>query len=102
VGVTKVRRRIPEARLHAVVRGYVQGVNFRYYATQTARRIGLSGWVANRRDGAVETTAEGIRSDLDQYLEFLHQGSPSASVQAVDVKWEVPTGEFSGFGVRYL
>jgi len=97
-----MRRRTPEARLHAVVRGYVQGVNFRYYATRTARRLGLSGWVANRRDGAVETTAEGRRSDLDQYLEFLHQGSPSASVQTVDAKWEAPTGEFTGFGVCYL
>ena len=26
-----------QARVHAVVHGYVQGVNFRYYATRTAR-----------------------------------------------------------------
>jgi len=101
VGVTEVRRTTPEARLHAIVRGYVQGVNFRYHATRTARRLGLSGWVANRRDGAVETTAEGTRSDLEQYLEFLHQGSPSSSVQTVDARWEAPTGEFTGFEVRY-
>jgi acylphosphatase len=88
--------------VHAVVRGYVQGVNFRYYTTRTARRLGLSGWVANRRDGAVETIAEGRRASLDEFLDFLHQGSPSASVQGVDVKWESPTGEFSGFTVRYL
>jgi acylphosphatase len=90
------------ARVHAVVRGYVQGVNFRYYTMRTARRLGLSGWVANRRDGAVETVAEGSRSDLDDFVGFLHRGSPSASVQGVDVEWESPTGEFNDFRVRYL
>ena len=92
----------PQARVHAVIHGYVQGVNFRYYATLTARRLGVSGWVANRRDGSVETIAEGRRSDMDEFLDFLHRGSPSASVQGVDVEWESPTGEFSGFRVRYL
>jgi acylphosphatase len=92
----------PQARLHAVVRGYVQGVNFRYYTLRTARRLGLSGWVGNRGDGTVETVAEGRRTDLDEFLDFLHRGSPSAAVQGVDVEWKSPTGEFSSFTVRYL
>jgi acylphosphatase len=92
----------PQARVHAVVQGYVQGVNFRYYTIRTARRLGLRGWVANRRDGTVETIAEGGRSDLDEFVDFLHRGSPSASVQRVDVEWQSPTGDFSGFTVRYL
>jgi acylphosphatase len=91
-----------QARVHAVVRGYVQGVNFRYYATRTAHRLGLRGWIANRRDGTVETVAEGRRSDLDEFVDFLHRGSPAASVQDVDVVWQSPSGEFSGFTVRYL
>ena len=90
-----------QARVHAVVHGYVQGVNFRYYATRTARRLGLSGWVANRRDGTVETVAEGMRSDLGEFVDFLYRGSPSSSVRGVDVQWGSPTGEFSGFRVRY-
>jgi acylphosphatase len=92
----------PQARVHAVVHGYVQGVNFRYYTTRVARSLGLRGWVANRRDGTVETVAEGRRSDLDEFVAFLHQGSPAASVHNVDVEWGSPTGEFSGFTVRYL
>lgn len=95
-------RSTAQARVHAVVRGYVQGVNFRYHTIRTAQSLGLSGWVANRWDGAVEAVAEGMRSDLDEFLDFLHRGSPSASVQAVDVKWDTPTGEFTGFRVRYL
>jgi acylphosphatase len=91
-----------QARVHAVVHGYVQGVNFRYYTTRTARRLGLRGWVANRRDGTVETVAEGRRSELGEFVDFLHRGPPAASVQDVDVAWENPTGQFHGFTVRYL
>jgi len=91
----------PEARLHAVVHGRVQGVNFRYYTIRTAQRLGLTGWVTNRWDGTVETIAEGPRESLEELRNFLHLGSPSAMVQQVDVNWETPTGEFGRFGVRY-
>jgi len=92
----------PQARVHATVCGRVQGVNFRYYTTRTARRLGLKGWVANRRDGTVETVAEGKRSDLEEFVDFLHRGSPAASVEDVDAKWTEPSRELDGFRVRYL
>jgi len=92
----------PEARLHAIVHGRVQGVNFRYYTIRTAQRLGLTGWVANRWDGTVETVAEGQRETLNRFRAFLRRGSPSAAVQQVDAKWETPTGKFERFGVRYL
>jgi acylphosphatase len=92
----------PKARLHAVVHGRVQGVNFRYYTVRTAQRLGLTGWVANRWNGTVETIGEGSREALLKFLAFLNRGSPSAFVQRVDDKWETPTGEFEAFKVRYL
>jgi acylphosphatase len=92
----------PEARLHAVVHGRVQGVNFRYYTIRTAQRLGLTGWVANRWDGTVETVAEGQREALNEFRAFLHRGSPSSMIQQVDIEWETPTGEFKHFGVQYI
>jgi acylphosphatase len=91
-----------EARLHAIVHGHVQGVNFRYYTVRTAQRLGLTGWVANRWNGTVETIAEGPREALDKFQGFLHHGSPSAIVSQVDAMWETPTGEFERFGVRHI
>jgi acylphosphatase len=91
-----------EARLHAVVHGRVQGVNFRYYTIRTAQRLGITGWVANRWDGTVETVAEGQRAVLNEFRAFLNRGSPASLVQQVEVKWETPTGEFERFGVRYI
>lgn len=102
-GVTVSMGEAPEARLRAVVYGRVQGVSFRYHALRAARQLGLTGWVANRQDGAVETVAEGSRAELLRYNAFLERGSPTSYVDRVEINWADPaTGEFISFGVRYL
>jgi acylphosphatase len=90
------------ARLHVVVNGIVQGVNFRYYTACEAQTLGVIGWVANRWDGTVEVVAEGARADLQALLDWLGHGPPSARVEGVESAWEEPTGEFKVFRVRYL
>lgn len=89
-------------RLHAVISGHVQGVNFRAYTRREAERLRLTGWVRNRSNGSVETVAEGLAEDLATFLDFLKLGSPSASVSLVDADWEAATGEFSRFEIRYF
>ena len=88
-------------RLHAVVRGHVQGVSFRYYTQAEAERLGLTGWVRNLRDGAVEVAAEGPRPTLEAFLSFLHQGPPSAQVTEVRSEWAPANGEFGRFDIRW-
>ena len=88
-------------RLHAIVSGIVQGVNFRYYTTRQAESLGVTGWVANRWDGAVEVVAEGPRADLQALLDWLGHGPPSATVTGVQAEWEQATGEYTAFRVRY-
>jgi len=90
------------ARLHAVVSGTVQGVNFRYYTARQAEALGVTGWVANRWDGTVEVVAEGMRADLQALLDWLEHGPPSAHVDGVESAWEEPDGELKSFRVRYL
>ena len=46
-------------RLDASVCGHVQGVSYRYYASREAKRLKLTGWVRNERDGSVTVVAEG-------------------------------------------
>ncbi|MFC1465125.1 MAG: acylphosphatase [Candidatus Brachytrichaceae bacterium NZ_4S206] len=87
-------------RLHAIVRGIVQGVNFRYYTRREAQRLLLTGWVRNRPDGAVEVVAEGPRVQLDRLLDFLHTGPPMAHVTGVEATWQPATGEFTAFEIR--
>ena len=89
-----------QARLHAIVHGRVQGVSFRYYAVNTAQRLNLTGWVANRWDGTVEVVAEGDREALQQFLALLHEGSPYSRVARVVALWQPFTGEYSSFTVQ--
>ncbi|GAB4574097.1 MAG: acylphosphatase [Anaerolineae bacterium] len=88
-------------QLHAIVHGRVQGVNFRYYTLQEARKRGLVGWVRNRPDLTVEVRAEGPRDQLEQFLAFLHRGSPSANVTRVQAEWLPASGTFTTFEIRY-
>jgi acylphosphatase len=88
-------------QLHAVVHGRVQGVSFRHYTVLRARELGITGWVRNRPDGTVEVTAEGEKSQLNPFLDFLRSGPPAAHVTRVDLHWYDATGSFDSFDVRY-
>jgi acylphosphatase len=78
------------AVLHAVVRGYVQGVGFRWFVRQRARELGVRGWVRNRADGCVEVHAEGEALALQRLRASLAAGPTGARVSAVD---DVPAGD---------
>ena len=47
-----------KVRKHIYFSGQVQGVGFRYRATNAARANGLTGWVDNLWDGRVEMIQE--------------------------------------------
>lgn len=88
-----------KARLHVVIEGVVQGVNFRYHTRRTARSLLLTGWVRNTPDGNVEVLAEGARQSLEQLLAFLRKGPASARVEHVTPAWLNFTGEFDAFEI---
>ena len=90
-----------ERRLHASVRGVVQGVGFRYFVLREARGLGLRGQVTNRYDGSVEVVAEGPEDRLEILLGRLREGPRSAIIEAVDVRWSPATGEFDAFDVGF-
>lgn len=89
------------ARAHVLVSGRVQGVFFRFETQRLARRMGIAGWVRNRRDGQVEAVFEGKKEAVERMVEFCRHGPSGARVTDVEVGWGKPTGEFEGFNVRY-
>lgn len=89
-----------QERLHARVRGRVQGVSFRYYTLAEARRLGLHGCVRNLPDGSVEVTAEGPRADLEMLLAFVRHGPPAARVAEVQAEWSAASGGLGPFDIR--
>jgi acylphosphatase len=88
------------SRLHAVVRGDVQGVGFRYFVQGRASALGLNGWVRNRADGSVECVAEGPKDQLRRLLADLEQGPSGASVDGVEADWTSARGDVSAFSIH--
>ena len=87
-------------RLHVLIDGMVQAVGFRQFTMYQADRLGITGWVRNRRDRKVEVVAEGTHERLDELLGVLHEGPPAAVVRHVNSTWEPATGEFHTFDIR--
>ena len=68
-----------------VISGRVQGVFFRDWTVDTARGLGLSGWVRNRHDGTVEAHAEGDAAAIASLVQAAHRGPDRARVDRVQV-----------------
>jgi acylphosphatase len=86
---------------HLVVHGRVQGVFFRASTREQARARGVSGWVRNRRDGAVEVWLEGGEDAVGQVERWIRSGGPDfAAVDRVEAESVRPEGH-GGFVVRH-
>ena len=90
-----------KVRAHVLISGRVQGVFFRAYTQEAARARGILGWVMNTRDGRVEAVLEGGKEQVEDMINWCHQGSPMSRVTGVTVDWVDHTGEFNDFSVRY-
>ena len=82
-----------------VARGRVQGVFFRESTRRRAEAEGVSGWVSNRGDGAVEAVFEGDAGAVERLLEFVRGGPGHAEVTEIEVGEEPPEG-VAGFRVK--
>ncbi|MEM8807138.1 MAG: acylphosphatase [Cyanobacteria bacterium P01_G01_bin.38] len=88
-------------RIKLTVFGLVQGVGFRYYTRLKALEIGLTGYVKNRPEGTVEIVANGDDHQLQQLIEWAHQGSPAAQVERVKVEEQPSIHQFESFVIDY-
>jgi acylphosphatase len=72
-------------KIHFKVEGRVQGVYYRQSAIDVAQRLGLRGWVRNRRDGSVEILATGDEEALNEFLGWCRIGPEAAKVAALEI-----------------
>ena len=76
-----------------VIQGLVQGVAYRYHMCEEARRLGVCGWVRNRRDGSVEALVSGSAEAVAAIIAWARHGPPSAAVSHVAVELAEETCE---------
>ena len=79
-----------------LISGRVQGVGFRYAMAEEAERLGVTGWVRNRRDGTVEAVIDGDAADA--LLAWARRGPPAARV--IEVEIADVAGGFERFEMR--
>jgi len=87
-------------RVHCYVSGRVQGVFFRANTREKAHELGLTGSVRNLRDGRVEVHAQGRHEDVEALVKWLHDGSPQARVEDVEVHDEALVENETGFEIE--
>jgi acylphosphatase len=87
-------------RRKVVVRGEVQGVFFRDSTSKEAQSRGVSGWVRNRDDGAVEAVFEGPAEAVEAMVEWCRRGPSRADVEDMDVSLDEDPDGLEGFEVR--
>jgi acylphosphatase len=63
-------------RKSVAIEGRVQGVGFRFHTRRAAAALGLTGWVRNREDGAVEAEVQGDALTIDAFLDALREDGP--------------------------
>jgi acylphosphatase len=88
----------PRVAKHLIISGRVQGVGFRYSMAEEAGRLGVCGWVRNRRDGTVEAVADGDPEAVRALVAWARRGPPSARV--ADVAVSDLEGSFESFEMR--
>ena len=83
-----------------VITGRVQGVFYRESMRMQAEKLGVTGWVQNRADGAVEAHVQGTPEAVDALVAWAHVGPPAARVNDVHIS-EVNPGGFTSFERRH-
>ncbi len=86
---------------HILIKGRVQGVGFRWFTQTLAEKLGVFGWVRNNYDGTVEIIAQGPEDILDDFINKLKSGPPSANVSSLEKEKRNIIKEYKNFQVAY-
>ncbi|KAM6085179.1 PREDICTED: acylphosphatase-2 [Nipponia nippon] len=84
--------------------GRVQGVCFRMYTEEEARKLGVVGWVKNTSKGTVTGQVQGPEDKVNAMKSWLSKvGSPSSRIDRTSFsnEKEISKLDFSGFSTRY-
>ena len=81
--------------------GRVQGVGFRFFVQQTAKEMGLTGWVKNMDDGTVTMEVQGTTEELDAFAKRIKKGGGFIRVDRLDMESADTVIDEHDFAVRY-
>jgi acylphosphatase len=86
-----------EKRVKFIVKGFVQGVGYRFFTYTNAIKLNLKGYVKNLYDGDVEVVVEGPEEKIEQLRLLLLQGPSRSIVKNIITEELKYTGNFDEF-----
>lgn len=84
---------------HIIVSGRVQGVGFRCYTRDTARRMALTGTVTNLADGNVEIFVTGSDEQLTSFCALVKKGPSHGLVRHIEIVDVFPVRSYPDFSI---
>jgi len=88
-------------KLRIIVKGIVQGVSFRYFASYNARHYGIYGYVKNLGNGEVEIKAHGEPQILQIFLDKIKLGPPASRIDDIHIEEDTEQIEYDSFEITY-
>ena len=84
-----------------IAKGKVQKVGYRDFVQDSARELGITGYVENLEDGNVKVVCEGKDAGINEFINGIKVKKAFLDVVETSVKYEEPTGEFEIFKILY-
>ena len=82
---------------HIFINGAVQGVGYRQFVKNWAKKHNVTGLIRNLPDGRVEAIVQGDEKDLEDLFKQLQKGPFLAEVKDIEVRWEEGKEHLQGF-----
>ena len=82
------------------ISGQVQGVFYRAHARDEATNLNLKGYVKNMPNQTVEALVQGEKNNIEKFIEWCKEGSPSSKVEKVEIIWQTETEQSSTFLIQ--
>ena len=79
--------------------GHVQGIGFRYSVKTVATGFELTGTVRNLADGRVELVAEGMKTELEEFLQAIRDSEVGRFIRQEQTDWTEARNDFRGFEI---
>jgi acylphosphatase len=88
-------------RVKILVSGRVQGVYFRMYTQNKAKKLGIKGCARNLPDGRVEIIAEADTNSIEKLIKWCRKGPVTARVDHVEITELESDDVFTSFEISY-
>ncbi len=92
-----IEKKILEVKIY--VKGRVQGVGYRYFCYQSAKKLNITGYAQNLLDGRVKIIAQGYLNKLDDFIGNLKKGPILAKVDKMTIIWRRIIKQYNSFKI---